>query len=114
MHTLINCPGNPIHDSRPLSWVKASAIRKTTKTSNYDDTRNAFSIERIADKGIPTSEAAFRHSPRVANYRPLDYLSIVFCESKKLRLLHHVHIVSLQCDSYRMKDRMKMGVVDFL
>ncbi len=30
------------------------------------------------------------------------------------RLLHHVHIVSLQGDSYRMKDRMKLGVVDFL
>lgn len=30
------------------------------------------------------------------------------------RLLHHVQIVSLQGDSYRMKDRMKMGVVDFL
>lgn len=29
------------------------------------------------------------------------------------RLLHHAHIVSLQGDSYRMKDRMKLGVVDF-
>ena len=30
------------------------------------------------------------------------------------RLLHYVHIVSLQEDSYRMKDRTKKGVVDFL
>lgn len=29
------------------------------------------------------------------------------------RLLHHCHIVSLQADSYRMKDRMKVGVVGF-
>lgn len=28
------------------------------------------------------------------------------------RLLHHAHIVSLKGDSYRMKDRMKLGVVD--
>ena len=29
------------------------------------------------------------------------------------RLLHHCHIVSLQADSYRMKDRMKLGAVGF-
>lgn len=29
------------------------------------------------------------------------------------RLLHHCHIVSLQADSYRMKDRMKVGAVGF-
>ncbi len=29
------------------------------------------------------------------------------------RLLHHAHVVSLTGDSYRMKDRMKIGVVDF-
>jgi len=29
------------------------------------------------------------------------------------RLLHHAHILSLQGDSYRMKDRLKAGVVDF-
>lgn len=29
------------------------------------------------------------------------------------RLLHHAHVLSLQGDSYRMKDRMKIGVVDF-
>jgi len=29
------------------------------------------------------------------------------------RLLHHAHVVSLQGDSYRMKDRLKIGVVDF-
>ena len=29
------------------------------------------------------------------------------------RLLHHSHVISLKGDSYRMKDRMKIGVVDF-
>ena len=29
------------------------------------------------------------------------------------RLLHHCLIVSLQADSYRMKDRMKVGAVGF-
>jgi len=29
------------------------------------------------------------------------------------RLLHHAHVISLQGDSYRMKDRLKTGVVDF-
>lgn len=29
------------------------------------------------------------------------------------RLLHHAHIYSLQGDSYRMKERLKAGVVDF-
>jgi DNA replication protein DnaC len=29
------------------------------------------------------------------------------------RLLHHAHVVSLQGDSYRMKNRLKIGVVDF-
>ncbi len=29
------------------------------------------------------------------------------------RLLHHAHIISLKGDSYRMKDRMKIRVVDF-
>jgi DNA replication protein DnaC len=29
------------------------------------------------------------------------------------RLLHHCHVVSLDGDSYRMKDRIKTGVVDF-
>jgi DNA replication protein DnaC len=29
------------------------------------------------------------------------------------RLLHHAHVVSLKGDSYRMKDRLKLGVVDF-
>jgi DNA replication protein DnaC len=29
------------------------------------------------------------------------------------RLLHHSHVISLNGDSYRMKDRMKIGVVDF-
>lgn len=29
------------------------------------------------------------------------------------RLLHHCHILSLQADSYRMKNRMKVGVVGF-
>jgi len=29
------------------------------------------------------------------------------------RLLHHSHVVSLKGDSYRMKDRMKIGVVGF-
>ena len=29
------------------------------------------------------------------------------------RLLHHCHIISLQADSYRMKDRMKVGAVGF-
>lgn len=29
------------------------------------------------------------------------------------RLLHHAHILSLKGDSYRMKDRLKIGVVDF-
>jgi DNA replication protein DnaC len=29
------------------------------------------------------------------------------------RLLHHAHVISLKGDSYRMKDRMKVGVVDF-
>jgi hypothetical protein len=29
------------------------------------------------------------------------------------RLLHHAHVLSLKGDSYRMKDRMKIGVVDF-
>jgi DNA replication protein DnaC len=29
------------------------------------------------------------------------------------RLLHHCHIVSLKADSYRMKDRMKVGAVGF-
>jgi DNA replication protein DnaC len=28
------------------------------------------------------------------------------------RLLHHVHILSLKGDSYRMKDRLKTGVAD--
>ena len=28
------------------------------------------------------------------------------------RLLHHAHVFSLKGDSYRMKDRMKIGVVD--
>lgn len=29
------------------------------------------------------------------------------------RLLHHAHIISLKGDSYRMKDRLKVGVIDF-
>jgi DNA replication protein DnaC len=29
------------------------------------------------------------------------------------RLLHHSNVVSLKGDSYRMKDRLKVGVVDF-
>ena len=29
------------------------------------------------------------------------------------RLLHHAHVLSLEGDSYRMKDRLKIGVVDF-
>jgi DNA replication protein DnaC len=29
------------------------------------------------------------------------------------RLLHHAHVVSLKGDSYRMKDRIKIGVIDF-
>ncbi len=29
------------------------------------------------------------------------------------RLLHHAHVVNLKGDSYRMKDRLKIGVVDF-
>lgn len=29
------------------------------------------------------------------------------------RLLHHCHIISLQADSYRMKNRMKVGAVGF-
>jgi hypothetical protein len=29
------------------------------------------------------------------------------------RLLHHTHVLSLKGDSYRMKDRMKIEVVDF-
>ncbi len=29
------------------------------------------------------------------------------------RLLHHSHVLSLEGDSYRMKDRLKIGVVDF-
>ena len=29
------------------------------------------------------------------------------------RLLHHCHVISLKGDSYRMKDRIKLGVVDF-
>lgn len=29
------------------------------------------------------------------------------------RLLHHAHVISLKGDSYRMKNRMKIGVVDF-
>lgn len=29
------------------------------------------------------------------------------------RLLHHAHIISLKGESYRMKDRLKVGVVDF-
>lgn len=29
------------------------------------------------------------------------------------RLLHHAHVISLQGDSYRMKDRLQLGVVDF-
>jgi DNA replication protein DnaC len=29
------------------------------------------------------------------------------------RVLHHAHVLSLQGDSYRMKDRLKLGVVDF-
>jgi DNA replication protein DnaC len=33
--------------------------------------------------------------------------------ARKVRM-HHAHIVSLKGDSYRMKDRMKMGVVDSL
>jgi len=28
------------------------------------------------------------------------------------RLLHHAHVFSLKGDSYRMKDRLKIGVVD--
>lgn len=30
------------------------------------------------------------------------------------RLLHHAHVISLKGDSYRMKDRLKTGVVDSL
>ncbi len=30
------------------------------------------------------------------------------------RLLHHAHVISLKGDSYRMKDRIKTGVVDSL
>ena len=29
------------------------------------------------------------------------------------RLLHHAHVVSLKGDSYRMKERIKVGVIDF-
>ncbi len=29
------------------------------------------------------------------------------------RLLHHSHVISLKGDSFRMKDRLKIGVVDF-
>ncbi len=29
------------------------------------------------------------------------------------RVLHHAHVLSLKGDSYRMKDRLKLGVVDF-
>ena len=29
------------------------------------------------------------------------------------RLLHHCHIGSMQADSYRIKDRMKVGAVGF-
>jgi DNA replication protein DnaC len=29
------------------------------------------------------------------------------------RLLHHAHVLSLKGDSYRMKERLKLGVVDF-
>ena len=29
------------------------------------------------------------------------------------RLLHHAHVVSIKGDSYRMKDRLKVGVIDF-
>jgi DNA replication protein DnaC len=28
------------------------------------------------------------------------------------RLLHHAHVLSLKGDSYRMKDRLKIGIVD--
>jgi DNA replication protein DnaC len=28
------------------------------------------------------------------------------------RLLHHAHVTSLKGDSYRMKDHIKLGVVD--
>ena len=29
------------------------------------------------------------------------------------RLLHHSHVLSLEGDSFRIKDRLKTGVVDF-
>jgi DNA replication protein DnaC len=29
------------------------------------------------------------------------------------RLLHHAHILSLKGGSYRMKDRLKAGILDF-
>jgi DNA replication protein DnaC len=29
------------------------------------------------------------------------------------RLLHHAHVLSLKGDSYRMKDRIKAGLVNF-
>lgn len=29
------------------------------------------------------------------------------------RLLHHAHVISLKGDSYRMKDRLKVGAIDF-
>lgn len=54
------------------------------------------------------------HKPFNLYKRTIKKASIYYTRFYTLdRLLHHAHVVSLQGDSYRMKDRLKVGVVDF-
>lgn len=54
---------------------------------------------------ILTTNKAFGHWAEILNDEAIATATLD-------RLLHHAHVFSLKGDSYRMKDRMKIGVVD--
>ena len=54
---------------------------------------------------IPTTNKSFGRRAEVLNDEAIATATLD-------RLLHHAHVYNLKGDSYRMKDRMKIGVVD--
>jgi DNA replication protein DnaC len=55
---------------------------------------------------ILTSNKTFSHWGEILNEDAIASATLD-------RLLHHAHVLSLQGDSYRMKERLKVGLVDF-
>ena len=100
--------------SRKLRWFAKPNILLVDEVGyeplNAEETHVLFQLINIRYETVSMNMTSNKYYERWTAFMNNDE---AVATASLDRLLHHCHIVSLQADSYRMKDRMKVGAVGF-